>query len=422
MKKVTREQKKEHNRNLVFMTILNKETISRADIANITHLTRTTVSGIVAELIEEGLVQEVGIGSSTGGKSPILLSVVEDARTIIGLDLGQNQFSGAIVNLNGQLKSVTSVKVEEWDGEQELHLVYKILDQLVEIAGKPLVGIGVAAPGLVNTKEGIVINAVNLGWHDFPLANILHKRYQLPVCVINDSQANAMGHYIYGRRHGKRVGSMVTTQSENANLIYHDIFNKIDGSGNLIVINAGYGIGAGIVIGGQIFQGNGWAGEIGHISVVSENGLPCRCGNYGCLESIASEQAIVNRMRQIASQPKNNQTITLDTIVEAFNNGDPKANQVVMEAATYLGQAISSLACILNIPDVLLTGRLTRFGDPWLEVVRKAMRKTSLYGIAADTRIEIGKLDCNGFILGATTLFSMNYSLIINPEMIRGKV
>jgi hypothetical protein len=144
MKKATQQQTKEHNRNLVFKTVLEQESISRADIARGTHLTRTTVSDIVAELIDEGLVHEVGIGSSTGGKSPILLSVVEDARTLIGLDLAQNRFSGAIVNLCGGLREMISLPVNERHGEQALGLVY---ERPIGEGGGITVGIGVGTPG-----------------------------------------------------------------------------------------------------------------------------------------------------------------------------------------------------------------------------------------------------------------------------------
>lgn len=390
MKKATQQQTKEHNRNLVFKTILEQESISRADIARATRLTRTTVSDIVNELIQDGLVEEVGIGSSRGGKSPILLSVVEDSRTMIGLDLAQNQFSGAVVNLCGKLHQTLSLPLDERDGDEALSLVYEILDPLVESAGSSLVGIGVGTPGLVNTREGVVISAVNLDWNNLSLARLLRERYDMPVCVLNDSQAAAMGEYVYG------YGS--------------------DEPRNLIVINARHGIGAGIVIDGQLFQGDGGgAGEIGHVVVVTENGLPCRCGNYGCLETVASAQAIVKRMRSLVDDSYAKSAITLDDVEAAYAAGDPVARQVVLEAGSYMGLAISGLVGMLNIHNIVLSGELTRFGDPWLQAIRTMMIKTSLPGIADDTRVEIGKLDRDRIILGATVLLSSNYSLLFNP-------
>ena len=162
MKKATHQQTKQHNRDLVLRTIFANESISRAEVARVTNLTRTTVSDVVNGLLEEGLVQEVGRGESIGGKTPILISVVADARYLIGLNLAQDKFIGAILNLRGEIKEMVEVPVVDEDGKTALDLVYQIIDQLMKKKIKPIVGIGVGTPGLVNTREGVVVNAVNL--------------------------------------------------------------------------------------------------------------------------------------------------------------------------------------------------------------------------------------------------------------------
>ena len=197
IKKATHQETKEHNRDLVLKTIFEADTVSRAEIARITRLTRTTVSEVVGGLLAEGLVREVGIGSSIGGKSPILLGLVKDSRYMISLNLAHDQFCGAVVNLRGEIKDMESLPVSGRDGEQALALVYEILDRLMKKQWTPLVGIGVGTPGLVNTREGLVINAVNLDWQNLPLAQLLQDRYQLPVHIMNDSQAASIGEYVY---------------------------------------------------------------------------------------------------------------------------------------------------------------------------------------------------------------------------------
>jgi hypothetical protein len=154
MEKATRQHTKEHNINLVLETIFDNESIGRAEISRITRLTRTTVSDIVADLISEGLVKEVGMGSSIGGKSPILLSLVADSWYLIGLDLTRKKFSGAIVNLRGEIRDKVVHDIQGLDGEAALASVYAILDRLTHTSYKPLVGIGIGALGLVNTTEG----------------------------------------------------------------------------------------------------------------------------------------------------------------------------------------------------------------------------------------------------------------------------
>ena len=386
MKKATQEQTKEHNRKLVLDILLQHDSISRAEIARITHLTRTTVSDIVTDLMDDGLVEEVGLGSSMGGKSPILLSVLEDARCLIGLDLAQNQFSGAVVNLRGKIREMISLPVNDRGGQEALNLVIEILDRLVKTACQPVVGIGVGTPGLVNTSAGIVINAVNLDWKNLPLAQFLQERYQVPICVSNDSQAAAMGEYTFGRNHKDLE--------------------------NLVAINARHGIGAGVVINGRLFHGDGGgAGEIGHVVVVPHGGLPCRCGNCGCLETVASAQAIVKRAQQLANLSGQSTEIGFDEVEQAFTAGDPIVHEIVLEAGRYLGLAISGLVGMLNIHKIVLLGDMTRFGEAWLDVIRETVAQTSLYGLAKETQVEIGELGPNAVVLGASALLSSDYSL-----------
>jgi len=227
MKKATHQQTKQHNRDLVLQTIFANDSISRAEVARVTHLTRTTVSEVVNGLLTEGLVEEVGRGESIGGKTPILLSIVADSRYLIGLNLAQDKFIGAVVNLRGEIKEIVEAPVHDDNGENALKLVYQILDQLTRKKIKPIVGIGVGTPGLVNTREGVVVNAVNLEWQNLPLSQLLEKKYKLPVLVLNDSQASAIGEYVYGGGHAPDE--------------------------NLIVVNVIRGIGAGILINGHLF-------------------------------------------------------------------------------------------------------------------------------------------------------------------------
>jgi len=395
MKKATQQQTKEHNRNLVLKTLFEHDCISRAEIARITSLTRTTVSDIIADLIEEGLIREVGYGSSQGGKSPILLSLVEDSRCLIGLDLAQNQFCGSIVSLRGNIRKSIKLPANGLGGDEALAMLYKILDQLVEAANQHIVGISVGTAGLVNTSEGVVVNAVNLNWTNLPLGHLLSDRYHLPVYVLNDSQAAAMGEYTYGKDH----------RSDD----------------HLVVINAGHGIGAGIVVNSHLFQGDGsGAGEIGHVVVVPAGGLPCRCGHYGCLETVASARALVNQALLLVSQftgsllSQTHEEITLDAIEQAFHADDPLARQVVFDNSRYLGLAISNLVGTLNIRKIVLVGEMTRFGQPWLEVIQQTMRQMSLEKLAQDTQVEIGQLGRDSIILGAAAMLANDYSLLFN--------
>jgi glucokinase-like ROK family protein len=377
----------------VLKTIIEHKSISRAEIARLTQLTRATVSDMVASLIEAGLVEEAGYGESIGGKAPILLNLVADSRYLIGLNLAQDKFIGAVVNLRGEIKETVEIPVEDNDSEQALGYVYQILDQLTGKSWQPLVGIGVGTPGLVNTQEGVVLNAVNLDWQDLPLAHLLEMRYHLPVSVLNDSQATAIGEFVYGADH--------TSES------------------NLIVVTVKHGIGSGILINGRLFQGDGGgAGEIGHV-VVQENGSLCRCGKYGCLETVASTKAILQNALSLAPSYRNSrlaehpEKITLSAIEAACQGGDPLAQRVVADAARYLGTSLANLISVLNIHKIVLTGDMACFGGFWLQSVRDAMTQAALTRMVQDTKLEIGTLDFKACIMGASAFMLLeNYSLL----------
>lgn len=395
--KATHQQTKLLNRDLVLKMIFEHDEISRAEVARLTKLTRATVSDMVASLIGEGLVEEIGFGSSIGGKAPILLRLVADSRYLIGLNLGQDKFIGAVVNLRGEIKETIEMPVDDIDGEEALQLVYHILDQLTGKGWQPLVGIGIGTPGLVNTQEGVVVNAVNLDWRDLPLASLLEARYNLPVSILNDSQATAIGEFVYGR--------------------------TLSSDGSLIVITARHGIGAGILISGRLFQGDGGgAGEIGHV-VVQENGSLCRCGKHGCLETLASASAVVRRARALAgdypgsSLAASSSAIALDTVRQAWDAQDPLAEQVVLDSARYLGASLAGLISVLNIHRIVITGDMECFGKRWLQAVGESMTAHALARMAQETILEFGTLNFKACILGASAYMLLeSYSLLfLNP-------
>jgi predicted NBD/HSP70 family sugar kinase len=391
--KATHRQTKQHNQDLVLRTIFDHDYISRADIARITKLTRATVSDLVANLIEEGLVEEVGYGESSGGKNPILLVLVADSRYLIGLNMAQDRFIGSIVNLRGEIKETVEIPFNMGGDDQALNNVYQILDELTRKQWKPVVGIGVGTPGLVNTRDGMVVDAVNLNWRNFPLAKLLEGRYNIPVMVLNDSQATAIGEFVNS--------------------------GKFHSDENAIVVNIKHGIGAGILINGRLFQGDGGAaGEIGHIQVDAD-GPVCRCGRKGCLETVASSRAVVQKAQSLLPEYPNSvlnspePTLTFDMLEKAFCTHDPLAEKVIFEAARALGKSMAGLVGTLNIRKIVLSGYMTRFGTPWLNEIDLALQQSSLAQMAGMTRFEIGELGFKACILGCAALMVLDdYSLL----------
>jgi len=383
-RKATHQWTRTHNSRLVLKTIYDRGQISRADVARATRLTRPTVSSVVASLIEKGLVEETGRGPSSGGKPPILLSVVDDVRQVVSIDLASSDFKGALVNLRGQVQHRALLSLQGQDGSAALDLVYRLVDALVEAANRPLLGIGVGTPGLVDASNGVVHQAVNIGWRGLPLRSLLQRRYGLPVSVANDCHAAALAEYTFGGG---------------------------EGAGDLVVISVGWGIGAGIILNGQLFHGSPFgAGEVGHVKVV-ENGLRCRCGNLGCLETVASSRAIVQRARGIARDNPNSllhrsspEEITLDTVFQAFQAGDEEVRQVVREVGQSLGVAAANLVGVLAVQRILLAGSVARFGQPLIETIRESIVRYSLPSLARNVEVGIADLGPDIVLLGASAL------------------
>jgi predicted NBD/HSP70 family sugar kinase len=368
--KATLRETREHNERLVLATIYDAGRISRADVARLTGLTRTTVSDVMDGLIAEGLSREVGRGPSTGGKAPILLEVPEEARLLIGVDLGDRVFTAATVNLRGEILDRVDVPSEDADGEEALALALDVIARILKTTAGPILGIGIGAPGLVDRADGRVIQAVKRDWRQLPLASIVAERFGLPVHVANDAQAAGLAEHVFGAERGL----------------------------NLVTVKVGQGIGAGLVLNGELFEGDGFgAGEIGH-TVVDPDGSVCRCGRRGCLETVASARAVLDRLSAVCGRP-----VSLEEAVALVKAGDQDARAIVTLAGVNLGAALAGLVGMLHVRRIVLAGTMVAFGDHWLEAVASTANQRALPALISDTTFEIGRMD-DVVVLGASAL------------------
>ncbi len=371
MKKATKQQSKKHNSRLVLQTIYQNGEISRADIARATKLTRPTVSSIVSGLIDENLVKEAGWGVSAGGKRPLLLQIAQDAHQLISIDLGSYEFRGALSNLNGDITVRRTIRTSGEKAEAALQLVYNLIDDLFEQASAPILGIGIGTPGVVNRDDGVIRQAINLDWHDLPIRNLLIARYNIPVYIANDSHMASIAEYTFGQPRDSR---------------------------NLIVIKASRGVGAGIVINGRSYYGDGYgAGEIGHVVVV-EDGEICSCGNAGCLETVSSSTAILNKARQATPE------VSWTAVIDALNEGDAVTAQIVANAGKHLGIAAANLIGNFNIHNVIIAGRVATIGQPLLDAMQQEINRRILPAIVADTNILLSDAGTDIVLLGSAAM------------------
>jgi predicted NBD/HSP70 family sugar kinase len=290
------------------------------------------------------------------------------------------------VNLRGKICRRESLGRDGQGGDQALQLVYRLAQHLIDCAEAPVIGIGAGVPGLTDLEKGLVRRSVTLDWAGVPLQKLLEDRYNLPAYLLNDSHAAALAEYTFG---------------------------ELRQAPNLIVVRIGAGIGAGILLSGQLHFGDGFgAGEIGHLTVV-EGGRQCSCGNYGCLETVASPGAILQRMRELAQyewisfaagRQLDPALIDWDFVRDAFRAGDETVTELVKEAGRYLGISIANLVSILNIHRIVISGSYNEFGEDFLEAIHHEVNRRSLPTMAVDTKIVYSTLDPDNVILGTSAL------------------
>jgi N-acetylglucosamine repressor len=364
--KATHAQTRAHNASLVLRALYDLGPISRADIARLTGLTRTSVGELVADLERDGLAHEVGRGPSTGGKQPTLVALHDDARTVIVLDLGERTFTAALANLRGELTTTRTRDLDGRDGQAAIDLVHDLIDDVRAEAVSPILGIGVGTPGIVDAA-GTIRWAVDLDWQDLPLATILQERHGLPTVVANDSRAAALATYL---------------------------FQGDDRPPNLVVVRVGRGIGAGLILRGQPFGGDGEAaGEIGHV-VVEPDGAACHCGRFGCLETVASTGAIT-----AAAGAR-----SLDEVAALAAAGDPTALSAVRAAGRAVGAAIANVTGTLDVRHITVMGTAVTLGEPWFAAIRDEAARRSLGPLGRETRIVDGGTGEDATLLGAAAL------------------
>jgi len=366
---------------------------SRAEIAEITGLTPASVTNITKFLMNAGYLNETGIGESSGGRPPVILELNPEARYVIGVDLGVGVIEVVIANLEAKILVKKTIKIEDKEDEKVYNIVLnKIISMIREIIdestiGKEkIMGIGMAVHGVVNTSTGVSEFAPYYNWKKVSISQNVEDALGYPVYIDNDVRAMALGESWFGSARG------------------------ID---NFITINISNGIGAGIIIDNKPYYGVDYsAGEIGHI-VVDVDGPKCNCGNYGCLESIASNKSLVKKAMKLIKQgietrisknKKNVEDITIEDICEAASNGDETAITLLKEAGRYIGLAISNLVNTLNPTQVVMVGEIMLSNDYALESIKGTVKKVGFELPAQKTRILQSTLGSNAAVIGAVTL------------------
>lgn len=379
------------NRTLILNIIRKDGPISRAEIAKQAKLTPPTVTNVVHELLQTQLVKEREMGASTGGRKPILLTINSESFYVIGVDVGIRHLRVVTADLHATITNEIEAPIPEGVGKKELlqllvEQVHRII-QHADLPKKKIIGIGIGMHGVVDAKEGIALYAPNFDLQDIPIKSVLEKEFQIPVKVENDAKALALGE--------KWFGYGINTQ-------------------NMVCLNVGNGIGAGIIIDDKLFNGmNGIAGEIGH-TAIDLNGPKCSCGNYGCLQALAAGDAI--RKRALAEIKRGRKSKIVEVVDgdlskidgkivhQAATLGDDLAKEVLKQSGQYLGVGIANLINLMNPDLVVISGGVSKAGEFILDPIKRLVEERVLNMEAKGTDIFLSKLGDRGTVIGALTL------------------
>ncbi|PHZ27383.1 ROK family transcriptional regulator [Yersinia sp. KBS0713] len=364
---------KQLNGAVVYRLIDQQGPISRIQIADLSQLAPASVTKITRQLLERGLIKEVDQQASTGGRRAI--SIVTENRQFhtIAVRLGRHDATITLFDMSGKSLGEEHYSLPERTQETLEHALFNIISQFIEAYQRKLrelIAIAVILPGLVEPSKGIVRYMPHISVSNWPLVENLQKRFNVTSFVGHDIRSLALAEHYFG----------ATRDCEDS-----------------ILVRLHRGTGAGIIVNSQIFLGsNGNVGEIGHIQI-DPLGERCYCGNFGCLETVASNAAIENRVRHLLTQGYPSK-LTLDdchigAICKAANRGDLLASEVIEHVGRYLGKAISIAINLFNPQKVVIAGEIIEADKILLPAIQGCINTQVLKNFRHNLPIVTSQLD-----------------------------
>jgi predicted NBD/HSP70 family sugar kinase len=371
---------REGNRLRIVDELRHRGTATRGELVAATGLSRTTVTTLIAEMQERGMVVEDGTangGHALRGRPATRLRLQAVAGAALGVDFGHSHVRVAVANLTSAVLAERCVPLAVAPApDAALDAAAALAGDVLTAAGvtaRQVVGAGMGLPGPLNQRTAVVSPSSILGgWSGRQAAHELARRLGMPVAVDNDANLGALAEAFLGSGRGVE---------------------------NLIYLKVASGIGAGLVLGGRLHHGaTGIAGEIGHVQI-RRDGAVCRCGTRGCLETVASAGAVLELLR-----PALGPGLTLARALELSRAGHVAVRRVIADAGRAVGRAIADLCNALNPDAIVVGGDLSRAGDPLLAGIRESVGRYALPAAADALTVCAGELGERAEVLGALTL------------------
>lgn len=385
---------REANLSLVLRNIHYQAPISRARLAVVTELNKSTVSSLVENLLLRGLVHEVGVDSKGTGRPATMLEINPQVGGVIGAELGVDFVAAALMDFTGQVLWRQKIKADP--SEEQAKTIHQALELVDEAIGRcrdlglRVLGLGLAAPGTVDLQEGVMVFSPNLRWHDVPLRKIFSEHTGLRVFIENDANAAAVAEHLFG----------VMRQVKDFLFVY-----------------IGVGVGGGLFLNGKLYRGyNGYAGEIGHIATMTgEHDELCQCGNPCCWETYANQQAVAREVQAALKAGRASRipelmagqgeaALTLGIIRQAAEAGDDAAIGAFDKVGRSMGLGIAGLVNIFNPEKIVIGGALSAAGDYLLPAVREVVSQRALNDVLKRTDVIPSVFGDDASLFGAVAI------------------
>lgn len=377
------------NRSLVLDTIRRSGAISRADIARRTNLTSAAIGSIVGNLVAEGFLLEQADETArpAAGRPPVLVGLNPDAAFSVGVNVGITKVTAVLADLTGHIRARDRRRLQGYTPEAVVDTVAKAVAAVTAGCDRAgILGIGVGLHGIVDAANGVSRFAPHYGWRNVAIAGMLERATGMSVVIENGVRTMLLGEAWFGAARGLA---------------------------DVVCVAVGAGIGAGFLSEGRLLRGpSGAAGEIGHTTVDS-TGPRCSCGNFGCLETVASGPAIVRNALKLIKQGQSSlltdlapdlESLDAAQVAAAAEQGDAVATRVLEDAGRYLGLSVANLCNTLDVRHILLGGGVSRSGPAFLETLENTVKARVLDMGSTSPVILTAQLGDEASPLGGATL------------------
>ena len=361
----------------------NKNTI--AELSQSLNSSIPSITALVDELVEEKWISETGFAISRQGRRPAKYGVNPNKNYVLVLDINTHDTRIAVLNLKNEIVFSQVSDLQLKNNPSFLETLFQLVDNIIEqkvSKSTDIIALGVSIPGLVNKKTGINYTYKSLNSQDVSLGKLIENHYNLPSFVINDSKATAFGEYHFGLAKGKS---------------------------HVLSVNVDWGIGLGIVINGEIFDGaSGFAGELGHIQV-NPDGVLCNCGKVGCLDTITSASSLLKNIKdglrnghisKLGEYKDSLENINLEMVIDPAQKGDGFAIDIIHNIGLELGKGLSIAVHLFNPQIIIIDGVLSKAQRLIVNPIEHAINKYCLTDFKEDLSIEISQLSEDAKIFG----------------------